>query len=260
MGTMQRLSGKVAIITGAASGIGLASARLFAEEGACVIAVDRPESGIGSMFQDNPDIKTVAKSVTDDDAPKTVVDAAIGLFGGVDILFNNAGVIPVSAVEVMPDDLWNNAFAVNVSAAFRMCRHAIPYLRECAALKGRARIVNNASFMAGLSTDHGCAAYTSSKHAVAGLTKTLALELGQWGITVNYLVPGAIRTGMTKDLLALEPARKAWAESAALKRVGEPLDIARAALMLASDDADFITGHGLVVDGGLTLRSGPALS
>jgi NAD(P)-dependent dehydrogenase (short-subunit alcohol dehydrogenase family) len=85
------------------------------------------------------------------------------------------------------------------------------------------------------------------------------MELGQWRITVNYLLPGAIQTGMTKDLLALEAVRKAWEEGSALKRLGEPLDIARAALMLVSDDADFITGHGLVVDGGLTLRSGPAL-
>ena len=104
-------------------------------------------------------------------------------------------------------------------------------------------------------TDLGLSAYTASKHAVAGLSKTLALELGKWGITVNYLLPGAIYTGMTRASFDQDHIRAVWEKKAALRRLGQPIDMARAVLLLVSDEADFITGHGLVADGGLTLRT-----
>ena len=104
-------------------------------------------------------------------------------------------------------------------------------------------------------TDIGLCAYTSSKHAVAGLTKTMALELGKYKVTANYILPGAIHTGMTQASFADPFIRGVWEKKAALRRLGEPIDMARAALLLASDEADFITGHGLVADGGLTLRT-----
>jgi NAD(P)-dependent dehydrogenase (short-subunit alcohol dehydrogenase family) len=135
-----------------------------------------------------------------------------------------------------------------------MCREAIPALRRRAEEKGRARIINTASVMA-FDTDIGLIAYTASKHAVAGLTKTLALELGRYNITANYLLPGAIYTGLTKANFDQEHIRAVWEKKAALRRLGMPIDLARAALLLASDEADFITGHGLVADGGLTLRT-----
>lgn len=251
---MQRLAGKIAVVTGAASGIGHASARLFAEEGAMVLAVDRPGSVIETVHRDMTNIVPLAKSVADGDGPALIVDTAVKRFGAIDVLFNNAGVSLNALAENITDEQWDNVFAVNVRAVFRTCRAAIPHLRRRAGEKGRARIVNTASVMA-FDTDIGLAAYTASKHAVAGLTKTLALELGKYGITANYILPGAIYTGMTKANFDQDHIRKVWEKKAALRRLGMPIDMARAALLLASDDADFITGHGLVADGGLTLRT-----
>ncbi len=249
-----QLTGKVAIVTGAASGIGAASASLFTARGAKVLAVDRPGTGVGDQHYNNVDVSVLEKDITDDDAPQAILQQAIDRFGGIDILFNNAGVSGRALAEEMTDEQWDHTFAVNVRAMFRICRAAIPLLRERAQKTGRARIINTASVMA-FDTDFGLAAYTASKHAVAGLTKTLALELGKFGITANYVLPGAIYSGMTKANFDQEAIRKVWEKKAALRRLGQPGDIAKAALLLASDDADFITGHGLVADGGLTLRT-----
>ncbi len=249
-----RLHGKCAIVTGAASGIGEATARLFADEGATVLAVDRPASPILTVFAQAARIVPLARDVTDHEAPAEIVAAARRAGGGLDILFNNAGVSERSLVEAHTDEAWDRQFEVNVRAAFRLCREAVPALRERAAATGRARIVNTASVMAER-TDLGLAGYVASKHAVAGLSKTLALELGKWGITVNYLLPGAIQTGMTRAAFEDPAIREVWARKAALRRLGTPMDMARAVLLLASDEADFITGHGLVADGGLTLRT-----
>lgn len=252
--TFDRLAGRVAVVTGAASGIGEATARLFAAEGATVIAVDVPGSAILEVHAGAARIVPVAKDVTDDDAPAIVLDEALRAGGGLDILFNNAGVSGRQLAEEHTDALWDRQFAVNVRATFRMCRAAIPHLRRRAEATGRARIVNTASVMAER-TDLGLSGYVASKHAVAGLSKTLALELGKWGITVNWLLPGAIETGMTREAFSDPAIRAVWAKKAALRRLGTPADMARAALLLASDEADFVTGHGLVADGGLTLRT-----
>ena len=252
---LQRLAGKTAIVTGAASGIGQATAQLFAAEGATVLAVDRPGSAIGTVHADQPRIVALAQDVAADDAPASIVAAALAAGGGaLDILFNNAGVSYNALGELSTDEQWDRVFSVNTRAVFRICRAAIPALRARAAVTGRARIINTASVMAER-TDIGLSAYTASKHAVAGLSKTLALELGKWGITVNYLLPGAIHTGMTAASFADEKIRAVWAKKAALRRLGQPIDMARSVLLLASDEADFITGHGLVADGGLTLRT-----
>jgi NAD(P)-dependent dehydrogenase (short-subunit alcohol dehydrogenase family) len=250
----RRLAHKVAIVTGAASGIGQATARLFADEGALVIAVDRPASAIATAHAGQARIVPLAQDVSEDDAPGRIVATALREGGGLDILFNNAGVAANALGEATTDAQWDDTFAVNVRAVFRLCRAATPALRERAAATGRARIINTASVMAER-TDYGLSAYAASKHAVAGLSKTLALELGKWGITVNYLLPGAIHTGMTAASFEDEAIRQVWARKAALRRLGQPIDMARAVLLLASDESDFITGHGLVADGGLTLRT-----
>ncbi|MBP8133991.1 SDR family oxidoreductase [Zoogloea oleivorans] len=258
MTTHQRLSGRVAIITGAASGIGRATVELFAAEGASVVAVDLPGSAIATVHAGNPNVAALALNVTDADAPQKMVALALAQFGGLDILFNNAGIVPVSPVSAMPEDDWLRAFEVNVHAVMRTCRHAIPVMIERAKTTGRGRIINTGSILAHFA-DHSCGAYVSTKHAVAGLTKTIAKEVGRFGITANYLLPGAIETGMTAGLFSIPEVRAQWEQAAAVKRLGRPEDIARAALMLASDDADFITGHGLVVDGGVTVTAGPQL-
>lgn len=249
----RRLAGKVAIVTGAASGIGLATVQLFVQEGATVLAVDRPGSAIMSVFVDDAAVQPLEQDVTAAGAANVIVEAALRAFGGLDILFNNAGVSDYTLAEAVTDSQWDFAFAVNTRAVFALCREAIPHLRQRAQATGRARIINTASVMADR-TDIGLSAYTASKHAVAGLSKALALELGKWQITVNYLLPGAIYTGMTKESFDRDAIRKAWEKKAALRRLGMPIDMARAVLLLACDEADFITGHGLVADGGLTLR------
>ena len=251
---LNRLAGKVAIVTGAASGIGHATARLFADEGALVIAVDLPASAIATAHAGHARIVALAMDVTAPEAPEAIVVCALREGGGLDILFNNAGVSANALGEATTDAQWDNIFAVNARAVFRLCRAAIPALRARAAATGRARIINTASVMAAR-TDIGLVAYTASKHAVAGISKTLALELGKYGITVNYLLPGAIHTGMTAASFQDEKIRTVWARKSALRRLGQPIDMARAVLLLASDEADFITGHGLVADGGLTLRA-----
>ena len=252
--SFNRLKGKVAIITGAASGIGAASAKLFAEEGAQVLAVDRPGSAIDSVHAAEQSIAPLACDITDADAPKRIVGAALKRFGAIDILFNNAGVSGRAFAEEMTDEQWDRVMDVNVRAMFRICREAIPHLRKRAEEKGRARIINTASVMA-FDTDYGLSAYCASKAGVAGLTHTLALELGKFRITANYILPGAVYTGMTKGGFDNPDIAAIWAKKAALRRLGQPIDLARGALLLACDDSDFITGHGLVVDGGLTLRT-----
>lgn len=251
---MGRLAGRIAIVTGAASGIGAASVRLFASEGAQVLAVDRPEAGLQSLHWDNDAIAAVEADITADESPRQIIAAAKERFGGLDILFNNAGVSGRAFVEEMTDGMWDHINGVNVRGMFRLCREAIPVLKARAAEKGRARIINTASVMA-FDTDYGLAAYCASKAGVGGLTRTLALELGKYNITANYICPGAIYTGMTRSNFDNPEIRAVWEKKAALRRLGQPIDIARGALLLASDEADFITGHELVIDGGLTLRT-----
>jgi 3-oxoacyl-[acyl-carrier protein] reductase len=179
-----------------------------------------------------------------------IVAEALRLFGHLDIVMNNAGVASNALAEAMTDAQWDLTMAVNVTAPFKLCRAAIPHLKESKA----GRIINVASVMAE-GTDYGLSAYCASKAGVAGLTRTLALELGKYAITANYLLPGAIETGMTKPLWDARPEIAGiWAKKSALRRLGQPEDLARGALFLASDEGGFVTGHGLNVDGGLMLR------
>lgn len=244
-----RLEGRAAIVTGAASGIGRATADLFAREGAMVLAVDRPGTDIASSH-DHAYVTTLEQDITGAEAPEAIVDTAVGKFGKLDIVYNNAGVSRNALGEYMTDDEWNITIAVNLTAAFKIARAAIPHLKDSPA----GRIISTASVMARM-TDYGLTAYCASKAGVAGMTRTLALELGKFGITVNCIEPGAIQTGMTANSFANEDIAAIWAKKAALRRLGDPIDIARAALFLASDDGGFVSGHSLTVDGGLTLRT-----
>jgi NAD(P)-dependent dehydrogenase (short-subunit alcohol dehydrogenase family) len=234
-----RLQGKAAIVTGAASGIGKATAELFAKEGAQVLTVDLPGKGTGLEID-----------IAADGAAKKIVDAAVQKFGRLDIVMNNAGIGSNQLAEEFKRDSWDRVLAVNLTAPFFICQAAIPHLRA----SGAGRIINVASVMAE-GTDYGLSAYCASKAGVAGFTRTLALELGKFKITANYLLPGAIKTGMTSPLWDARPeVADIWAKKSVLRRLGQPEDLAKAALFLASDDGAFVTGHGLNVDGGLMLR------
>ena len=238
-----RLEKRVAIVTGAASGIGRATAELFASEGAHVLAVD-----LAPFTLDHGNIQTLDQDVSADNAALAIVGRAVECFGQLDILMNNAGVGGGGPAESLPDEIWDKTLAVNVTAHFKLAKAAIPHLRKSEA----GRIINVASVMAE-GTDYGLAAYSASKAGVAGLTRNLALELGRDGITANYILPGAIQTGMTVNFDDPKIA-EIWAKKSPLKRLGQPIDIARGALFLASDEGGFVTGHGLNLDGGLMLR------
>jgi len=245
-----RLEGRVAIVTGAASGIGRASAELFSHEGAHVLAVDLPDKSVADAFLGIERIACLELDISRKSAPEAIIEAATTRFGRLDIVMNNAGIGSNALAENIVLEAWDRTLAVNLTAQMLICQLAIAHLKQSPA----GRIINVASVMAE-GTDYGLSAYCASKAGVAGLTRTLALELGKYAITANYIEPGAIATGMTTPLWDARPEiADVWAKKSALRRLGQPIDVARAALFLASDDGGFVTGHGLRVDGGLMLR------
>lgn len=235
--------GLTAIVTGAASGIGKATAQRLLEEGAFVLCVDQ---------QANEDLShehaaSIVIDVADNNAAEIITTSAIEHFGAIDFLINNAGMVGGSSIETMDILVWDRVMTVNLHAVFKLCKAAIPVMKA----SQRGRIINIGSVMSTLAGS-AMGAYTSSKHAIAGLTKTLALELGEYGMTANYIQPGAIITGITQPAIDSDPNfSEFWINKSPLKRLGRPEDIANAINFLLSEDASFITGHGLVVDGGV---------
>lgn len=232
--TSGRLAGRRAIVTGGASGIGAATVRRLISDGADVISVDLSGDGLVA------DVST--------DAGVAAIVAAAG--DTLDILINNAGVCPVAPLAKLDDDAWGHALAVNVTAPFRLSRALAPVLAKSNA----GRIINTGSILSSHG-DASLAAYTASKHAILGLTRALANELGPMGITVNCVQPGAIVTAMTADLFTQPEVVAHYTSGCPLGRLGQPDDIADVFAFLASDDARFITGQGIMVDGGLMSHS-----
>jgi len=250
------LADRTAIITGAGSGIGEATARLFAEHGARVLAVDLPGRGLSDVFPSGGPIVAFEMDITDPGAPAAIIAAALDRWAGVDILFNNAGVgarVPGEterrAMIDTPDDHWDWIIDVNLSAQFRLTKAVAPVLRESAA----GRLIFNGSPLAHR-PDWGISSYTASKGAVAGFARAVALEEGVYGTTSNWVEPGAIVTGMTAEGYVGTENGKVWAAKSPFNRLGAPLDIARGVLFLASDLAAFVTGQGLCIDGGITIK------
>lgn len=244
-----RLEGRRAIITGAASGIGAAAAPLFAREGATVLAIDRPGTPIAEVHAGVPGIVPMAQDIAAEGAAEAIRERAAAALGGCDIIFNNAGVSGAQRIDELDVAEWDRIFAVNIRAMMLLCRAVVPGMKE----QGWGRIINVSS-VASYRPDFGLSAYAAAKAGVAGFTKVLALELGKFGITANYICPGPIQTGMTKVSFDNEYIRSVWEKKTAVRRLGQPIDIAHGALFLASEEASFITGHGLVIDGGQTLR------
>tara|TARA_R110002167_G_scaffold215521_7_gene420442 strand:+ start:223 stop:1002 length:780 start_codon:yes stop_codon:yes gene_type:complete len=255
---MAQLEGRRALVTGAADGIGRAIAETFAREGARVLAVDLSAAKLDAAFAESDAITPVVQDVASNDAGEVLAAKAEEVLGGLDILVNNAG-IPgdLAMLHETSDANWHRAFAVNVDAVFRLTRACVPLLRS----GGCGRIITTASVCA----EYGLrlqGAYVASKHAVSGLMKGFAIELGQYGITANCINPANTVTGLTRDwfLPAQSVEGRAYLEMASvLDRYSQPEDMAAAALYLASDGGDYVTGQSITVEGGMICRL-PSLS
>ncbi|TDJ23509.1 MAG: SDR family oxidoreductase [Gammaproteobacteria bacterium] len=248
------IENKVAVVTGAASGMGRATSRLFADEGARVAALDVSAQSLTRVVEEINDAGGEARAWTVDLADRTAIDASIeeiaAHFGGIDILINNAGIsipLPIDSDEY--EAAWEKSMDILITAHTRTIRAALPYLRRSES----PRIVNIAS-TEGLGATRFQSAYTAAKHAVIGLTRSLAVEFGAEGITVNCICPGPIRTGMTEGIP--EDQKQEYARRrVALRRYADPEEVAHGTLSLVLPAASFITGVTLPVDGGLTIRN-----
>jgi 3-oxoacyl-[acyl-carrier protein] reductase len=245
-----RLAGKVAIVTGAASGVGAAATRLFLDEGALVVAGDYRGPALREAHGDHgTDVRLVEADVRDQAGCDRLIAAAADAFGGVDVLFNNAGATIRGTLEDTDDDLWRAAIDVNLRAVVRLCRGVVPHMR----VRGSGSIVNNASITA-LRGVPGALAYAAAKGGVTAVTRALAIELAPEQVRVNAICPSVIDSPMTWDYVDMLPdpdaERRKLEAKHPLGRFANPLDVAHAALFLASDESSYITGVSLPVDGG----------
>ncbi|MGE3076007.1 MAG: SDR family NAD(P)-dependent oxidoreductase [Dehalococcoidia bacterium] len=257
MGRVSQLSrsveGKVVLVTGAGSGMGEATAYVFSDEGAKVAAVDQNREPVERVAKAIAAAGNTARAwacdVSDRDAVNKLVNEVVAEYGGLDILVNNAGISAALPLESEGyDAAWARVLAVDLTAMTHTIRAALPHLRKSTS----PRIINIAS-TEGLGATAGNSPYTAAKHGVIGLTRSLALEFGKEGITVNCVCPGPIRTGMTEPIPE-EMKQKYAHQRTALRRYGSPEEVAQMTLSFALPAASFLTGVAVPVDGGLTIR------
>jgi len=248
--TGARLDGRVAVITGAGSGIGLATARRFVAEGAVVVAVDVNEPALDAVARELG-ADPVACDVTDEAAVRALFDGVAARHGGVDIAFNNAGISPPDDDSILDTglDAWERVQRVNLTSVYLCCKYAIPHMLA----RGRGSIINTASFVALMGAATSQISYTASKGGVLAMTRELGVQFARQGVRVNALCPGPVNTPLLKELFAKDPERAARRlVHVPMGRFAEPEEIAAAVAFLASDDASFITANTFTVDGGIT--------
>ena len=252
---MSELSGKVAIVTGASTGIGRAAAFALAAAGATVVVADvdvvRGEQVASGISDTGGTAMFVATDVTDDASVAALVSKTVVRFGGVDVAFNNAGIegSPAPTAECTPEN-WQRTLAVNLTGVWSCMRHEIPAMLE----RGGGAIVNMSS-VAGLVGFASSPAYVASKHGVVGLTKTAALEYAEQGIRVNAICPGVIDTEMIERFTGGQPeAETAMIAIEPVGRLGRPEEIADAVVWLCTERSSFVTGQAIAVDGGFVAR------
>jgi NAD(P)-dependent dehydrogenase (short-subunit alcohol dehydrogenase family) len=249
-----RLSDKVAIITGSASGMGQVAAELFAREGASIVVTDisaeMGEATVRSIRDAGGRAIFVKANVADEDEVKHMVNAAIDTFGRVDVLYNNAGIMPSDdgSVTDLTEATWDRILDVNLKSAFLCSKYTIPHMMK----QRKGSIINIASFVAFMGCTVPQDAYTASKGGMLSLTKSFAVQYGRYGIRCNAICPGPIETPLLRTLWTSEEARDLRLSRIPLGRFGEPDDIIYMALYLASDESSWTTGAWLMVDGGIS--------
>jgi meso-butanediol dehydrogenase/(S,S)-butanediol dehydrogenase/diacetyl reductase len=249
---MQRFKDRVVIVTGAGSGIGEATAHRFSREGANVVLAGDTLAKLQHVARELPDERTLVKltDVSSFSQVQALVDATIERFGALHVLFNNAGIAVEGTVTQPPMEDWNRIMAVNAGGVFHGCRAAMPHL-----VRSRGCIVNTAS-VSGLGGDWGMGFYNASKGAIVNFTKALALDHGKSGVRVNAVCPSLTFTPMTEDMKGDNALMAKFAERIPLGRGADPSEIAAVVAFLASDDASFVSGVAMPVDGGLMASNG----
>ena len=248
---MGRLDGKVALITGAASGMGKVAARLFSSEGARVMLADvSDEAGDATADEIGDSAAYVHADVSLASDAERMVAATVKRFGSLDVLYNNAGIFPADDASVTdtPEETWDRVMAINLKGVFLGCKYGVPAMLE----RGGGSIVNVASFVALMGAATPQVAYTASKGGVLAMTREIAVEFARRGIRANALCPGPIETPLLQELMSDPARRQRRLVHIPVGRLGLAEEIANAALFLASDESSFVTGATFVVDGGIT--------
>jgi NAD(P)-dependent dehydrogenase (short-subunit alcohol dehydrogenase family) len=246
---MGRLDNKVAVITGAASGIGRASAKRFAAEGAKVVVADLSERE-GTELAKEIDGTYIHVDVASEPSVESLYEQTAETYGGIDVLFNNAGISPPDDDSILTTGLeaWQRVQDVNLTSVYLCCRYGIPHLQK----RGGGSIINTASFVAVLGSATSQISYTASKGGVLSMSRELGVQFAREGIRVNALCPGPVNTPLLQELFAKDPERAARRlVHVPMGRFAEPEEIASAVLFLASDDSSFMTASTFLVDGGI---------